>query len=122
MLSPSYITNAAASDATVPLTIAETAKNGRHLAQCKAAGFDYFSAIFTVMGGVTGSFLSDLVQPTVRSAVAAAKRNHENEWEVRLEHQRYLDSWSIRIARGNARLIRSAQPRLRPSSRSPFPE
>ena len=73
------------------------------------------------MGGIAGSFFDKLVRPAVRAAVAEAKRNQESEWDVRQEHQRTVDGWAVRIARGNARLIRAAQlrERLPPSHSSP---
>ena len=62
------------------------------------------SAALDVARAPSSSSAAPSASGSSRSARLMAKRNREDEWAVIREHQRDLDEWSIRIARGNARL------------------
>ena len=113
-LSPSYVSEAAALDGAHALKSAVDAKEKRHREQCTAAGHGYYSAVFTVFGAVHGDFNSKLVVPHFRYLKKTAKANGEDEWAVQALHDRYLDRWSVIIARFNAKAIEAAVHRESP--------
>ena len=71
--------------------MAEAAKIGRHRAQCAAAGLDYCSLVVSVGGGLSGDFVSKVVQPYFKQERAAAKKEGRSTWEVQRRLDRYLD-------------------------------
>ena len=89
--------------------MAEAAKIGRHRAQCAAAGLDYCSLVVSVGGGLSGDFVSKVVQPYFKQERAAAKKEGRSTWEVQRRLDRYLDHLACIVARHNALLIRVAE-------------
>ena len=107
-MSPSYISPSAAADATRPLRDAVDTKEKRHRAACGEAGYGYYTAGWTVFGGIFGDFYHELVKPHFKHQKAVAKRNGEDPWVVQARKERLLDRWSVVIARFNAKAIRGA--------------
>jgi hypothetical protein len=106
-LAPSHCTTAAGADASHPLRAAEEEKLRRHSDQSSRAGHDYFTAVFTSLGGVHGSFFTDLVLPHFKEETARAKAAGEDTWAITRRKQRLLDRWSVVVARYNAVAIRA---------------
>ena len=106
-LAPSHCTTAAGADASHPLRAAEEEKLRRHSDQSSRAGHDYFTAVFTSLGGIHGSFFTDLVLPHFKEETARAKAAGEDTWAITRRKQRLLDRWSVVVARYNAVAIRA---------------
>jgi len=106
-LAPSHCTAAAGADASHPLRAAEEEKLRRHSDQSSRAGHDYFTAVFTSLGGIHGSFFTDLVLPHFKEETARAKASGEDTWAIVRRKQRLLDRWSVVVARYNAVAIRA---------------
>ena len=69
-LSSSYVTESAAQDGLHNLRCAEAEKERRHREQCKAAGLEYHSVVFTPYGGV--HVMTDVFEPYFRVAACTA--------------------------------------------------
>jgi hypothetical protein len=81
-MSASYVCTPAANDAKHALKAAVETKEKRHRDACEAAGYDYYTAGWTVFGAVFGGFFDSLVKPHYKHAKAMAKRNGEDPWQV----------------------------------------
>ena len=120
-LAPTYVTEPDAQDGRHPLRRAEATKEGKHRAQCKAAGYDYYTLLLSTFGGIDGTFYSEVMLPHLREELAAARARHEDTWKVRRQHDRWLDRFSIIVARYNAIMIREARWRSGPDEHPPTP-
>jgi hypothetical protein len=107
-MSASYVCTPAANDAKHALKAAVDTKEKRHRDECEAAGYDYYTAGWTVFGAVFGGFFDSLVKPHYKHAKAMAKRNGEDPWQVQARQGRVMDRWSVVIARYNAKAIQDA--------------
>ena len=91
-LSPSYITPAAAADERQSVAAAIAEKERRHRRQCQLAGHNYYTAGWTLMGGVFGDFYSRLVRPHFKHAMKLAKAQGDDVWAVQARKDRLLES------------------------------
>ena len=63
------------------------------------------------MGGVFGGFYHKIVAQHFKAERAYAKANGEDVWAVQARLSRWLDRWSIVMARQNGSAVRHAQPK-----------
>ena len=60
------------------------------------------------MGGVFGDFFSRLVRPHFKHEMQLAKASGDDVWAIQARKDRFLDRWSVIIARYNARAVQCA--------------